>query len=327
LISSLQKQEHPVYHIDEIDYGKRMAVEKEYFSHFTVPSGELMPADVQSTNVIFDASGNFILYPTLLGIKQVNIVTNRLCSIIGKVENTERFCVAALYQGKSKGSVAAGTFKPFAQEDPTLFVAAFKKQRFYLFTRREPVEPQGQEDIGRDIFNERPTADMTSAPTLTPAVLGQAAVVHTTVGDIHLKLFPQECPKTVENFVTHSRNAYYNGHIFHRVIKGFMIQSGDPNGDGTGGQSIWGADFEDEFTRALKHDRPGTVSMANAGTLNTNGSQFFITTVPIPSLDNKHTVFARVTKGMDIVQQIEKVKTDSDDKPLDEVKIVNIKIV
>ncbi len=99
------------------------------------------------------------------------------------------------------------------------------------------------------------------------------------MGDIHIRLFPQECPKTVENFVRHSKNGYYNNLIFHRVlnifkfqvIKDFMIQTGDPNGDGTGGESIWGGEFEDEFHSTLKHDRPFTVSMANAGP-NTNGS-------------------------------------------------------
>jgi peptidylprolyl isomerase domain and WD repeat-containing protein 1 len=141
-------------------------------------------------------------------------------------------------------------------------------------------------------------------------------------------LFPDETPKTIENFTTHSRNGYYNGIIFHRVIQGFMIQTGDPLGDGTGGTSIWGHDFEgnlfsflfililfyfiffvccfcffvinlwvDEFHRSLKHDRPGTVSMANAGP-GTNGSQFFITTMSVGRLDNKHTVFGRVIKGI-----------------------------
>ena len=99
------------------------------------------------------------------------------------------------------------------------------------------------------------------------------------MGDVHIKLFPDLTPKTIENFVTHARNGYYNGHLFHRVIKGFMIQTGDPKGDGTGGTSIWGTDFEDEFHPSLRHDRPYTVSMANAGP-GTNGSQFFITTVP-----------------------------------------------
>lgn len=163
--------------------------------------------------------------------------------------------------------------------------------------------------------------------------------MHTTMGDIHMKLYPEECPKTVENFTTHCRNGYYDNLIFHRVIKGFMIQTGDPLGDGTGGQSIWGREFEDEFHKrfwafpvlpiislcvaldypenrlvvwglklndiisvcSLRHDRPFTISMANAGA-NTNGSQFFITTIATPWLDNKHTVFGRVSKGMDVVQ-------------------------
>jgi peptidylprolyl isomerase domain and WD repeat-containing protein 1 len=99
------------------------------------------------------------------------------------------------------------------------------------------------------------------------------ATIFTSMGDIHIKLFPNECPKTIENFVVHSRNGYYDGLLWHRVISGFMIQTGDPEGDGTGGTSIWGREFEDEIHPTLKHDRPGVVSMANAGA-NTNGSQF-----------------------------------------------------
>jgi peptidylprolyl isomerase domain and WD repeat-containing protein 1 len=150
--------------------------------------------------------------------------------------------------------------------------------------------------------------------------------------DVHSQIFPNlvstefQVPRTIENFTTHAKNGYYDGVIFHRVIKGFMIQTGDPMGDGTGGESIWGGEFEDEFHRSLKHDRPFTVSMANAGP-NTNGSQFFITTVPTPWLDNKHSVFGRVVKGMDVVSAIEKTKTNPrTDKPFEDIKILNISI-
>eukprot|EP00056_Hartaetosiga_gracilis_P004444 m.75120 g.75120 ORF g.75120 m.75120 type:complete len:268 (-) comp11832_c0_seq12:112-915(-) len=147
--------------------------------------------------------------------------------------------------------------------------------------------------------------------------------LHTTAGDIHIKLFHNEVPKSVENFSTHCRNGYYDGLIFHRVIKGFMIQTGDPLGDGTGGDSIWGKEFEDEFHPTLRHDRPYTVSMANSGP-NTNGSQFFITVAPTPWLDNKHTVFGRVTRGMEVVKEISLVRTHKKtEKPFEDVKILN----
>jgi len=210
--------------------------------------------------------------------------------------------------------------------DPIIFATAHKKQRFYLFTRREPADPEGDDIDGRDVFNEKPTAeDLEGAKQQTVQSLGTEAKLTTTLGDIYIKLFPQETPKTCENFVTHSRNGYYDGVIFHRVIKGFMVQTGDPLGDGTGGKSIWGGEFEDEFHRSLRHDRPYTVSMANAGA-NTNGSQFFITTIPTPWLDNKHTVFGRVVGGVDVVQSIEKLKTDKNDMPLSEAKILSIQI-
>ena len=181
------------------------------------------------------------------------------------------------------------------------------------------------------------------------------AVMHTTMGDIKIKLFKEETPKTFENFTTHAKNGYYNSLIFHRVIKDFMIQGGDPMGTGIGGESIWGRSFEDEFTPKL-HNLRGALSMANAGP-NTNGSQFFIVqanTVPqnmleqmkdlsdaypkecvesysklggTPWLDFRHTVFGQVYDGMEVVDAIANVSVGANDKPIEDVKIESIEII
>ena len=113
---------------------------------------------------------------------------------------------------------------------------------------------------------------------------GPTAVIKTTLGDITVQLYPDEAPKTVENFITHAKNGYYDGIIFHRVINNFMVQGGDPTGTGRGGESIWGGSFEDEFTPGLRNFR-GALSMANSGT-NTNGSQFFIVQCGTPMTEN-----------------------------------------
>lgn len=191
--------------------------------------------------------------------------------------------------------------------DPTLFTTAFKRNRFFMFTQREPDAYVlihrpflshlcsdmltsyfcrfDNQKGDRDIFNEKPSREEQTVATTQAKqqLLGSTAVLRTTAGDIHIRLYPEFASKAVENFVTHAKNGYFDNLIFHRVIKGFMIQTGDPFGDGTGGESIWGEDFEDEFHRDLRHDRPYTVSMANAGP-NTNASQFFITVVPTVSL-------------------------------------------
>ncbi|KAG8488597.1 hypothetical protein CXB51_016499 [Gossypium anomalum] len=319
----LQRSDAPMYRLEAIDFGRRMAVEKEIEKTETAPQ----------PNAVFDESSNFLIYATLLGIKMVNLHTNKVARILGKVESNDRFLRIALYQGdrsskkvrKIPAAAANVNESKDPLTDPTLLCCAFKKHRIYLFSRREPEEPEDATK-GRDVFNEKPPADeLLAVSDIGKAVttsLPDNVILHTTMGDIHMRLYPEECPKTVENFTTHCRNGYYDNLIFHRVIKGFMIQTGDPLGDGTGGQSIWGREFEDEFHKSLRHDRPFTVSMANAGP-NTNGSQFFITTVATPWLDNKHTVFGRVVKGMDVVQGIEKVKTDKADKPYQDVKILN----
>jgi peptidylprolyl isomerase len=146
-------------------------------------------------------------------------------------------------------------------------------------------------------------------------------VLETTQGNIEVKLFAAEAPKTVENFLGLAEKGYYNGVIFHRVIKNFMIQGGDPTGTGRGGESIWGSPFEDEVSTQLKFDRPGLLAMANAGP-NTNGSQFFITTAATPWLNMKHTIFGEVISGYDVVKKIEGIQTTSGDQPLTEQKIV-----
>jgi len=310
-------------HLDRFDFGRRIAVEKEMRKS----------KDVMLQGALFDESCNFLIYPSLVGIKVVNIHSNKLVRILGKVEQTERFMSVALFQGKPmKKEVAQGQSVIEGEggvtefSDPVALVTAYKKSRFFLFSTREP--PESTADFGRDIFNEKPSKEdaAVAASIRTENPLGKQATIHTTMGDIVVKLFFQECPKTIENFTVHSKKGYYDSTIFHRVIQGFMIQCGDPQGDGTGGESIWGGEFEDEFHRSLKHDRPFTLSMANAGP-NTNGSQFFISTVPCPWLDNKHTVFGRVLQGMDVVQNIEKSPCNCDDRPLVDIKILTIKII
>lgn len=144
--------------------------------------------------------------------------------------------------------------------------------------------------------------------------------IQTTMGNIQAELYPDEAPKTVENFVKLANKGFYEGIIFHRVIPGFMVQTGDPTGTGMGGP---GYTFEDEFSPKLRHDKPGVLSMANAGP-NTNGSQFFITVAATPWLDNRHSVFGKVTGGMDVVNNISKVQTDGRDKPVQPVKITKV---
>ncbi|EEJ71995.1 peptidylprolyl isomerase [Lactobacillus ultunensis] len=182
-------------------------------------------------------------------------------------------------------------------------------------------------------------------------VKGPKATLKTNHGDIKIQLFPEQAPMTVENFVRLAQKGYYNNTIFHRVISDFMIQGGDPKGNGTGGTSIWNHPFEDEFTKELFNIR-GALSMANPGP-NTNGSQFFIVqnkNMPkryirqmepagypkeiihaykqggTPWLDGRHTVFGQVIDGMDVVDEIAKVKKDKMDKPLEDVVIKTIEI-
>ena len=179
------------------------------------------------------------------------------------------------------------------------------------------------------------------------------AIMKTNRGDIKIKLFADKAPNTVDNFATLAKQGYYEGIIFHRVIKDFMIQGGDPTGTGMGGESIYGESFEDEFAPELMNLR-GALSMANAGP-NTNGSQFFIvqmSQVPAnmigqmqdagfpeevinaykehggtPWLDGKHTVFGHVVEGMDIVDKIANVEKGFQDKPLEDVVIESIKVI
>lgn len=193
--------------------------------------------------------------------------------------------------------------------------------------------------------------DQMAAPTKGETV---AEIIIKDFGSIHVKFFEKEAPKAVENFVTHAKEGYYDGLTFHRIINDFMIQGGDPNGNGTGGESIWGSDFEDEFAENLQPIR-GALCMANAGP-NTNGSQFFIVQTDetydadllnqyaanngfeftedalekyatyggTPWLYNAHTVFGQVYEGLDVLDAVAEVAVDADAKPLDDVIIEKI---
>ncbi len=143
----------------------------------------------------------------------------------------------------------------------------------------------------------------------------------TNQGDITLKLYPKAAPLAVKNFIGLVKKGYYNGTIFHRVIKGFMIQGGDPTKTGMGGESIWGKEFKNEYAPNLVFNRPYLLAMANHGK-NTNGSQFFITVAPAPWLNGGYTIFGEVIKGKKVVDKIDHTKTASQDRPVKEQKII-----
>jgi len=269
-IEEMQQAGTALQKLEDVEFGRKLATQREIES----------PALRNKVNVIFDETGNFILYGSILGTKVINTYTNRVVKVYGQ-EESFRALNLAMYQGQplKKGvtTVAmAASDNPLLQEaearDPILIETGVGKQRFYMFTNDAEISRSE-----RDIQNEKPVnLNARKAVEAKIAETGTGAIIHTTYGDIHIRLFPDAAPKAVENFVTHSKRGYYNNTIFHRVIRKFMIQCGDPLGDGTGGESIWGKEFEDEFS-TLKHDKPYTLSMANAGP-NTNGSQFFITT-------------------------------------------------
>ncbi|KAG5440266.1 hypothetical protein PCANB_001836 [Pneumocystis canis] len=310
IFNKMQQFSKNIHKLDDMEFGRRIAVERELMNDKFYRS---------TLNTVFDESSNFIIYSTLLGIKFVNIYTNCCVRLIGKDESL-RFTNLSLYQGmprKTKRTTLAmiASENPLVAEskniDPILFCSAYKKPRFFMFTRYSENDSMSD----RDVLNEKPIRDNSvNIETSLMTSTGTSAVIHTTLGDICIRLFPEVAPKAVENFVTHSKNGYYDNTIFHRIIKKFMIQCGDPLGDGTGGESIWGTEFEDEISSELKHDHPYTVSMANAGP-NTNGSQFFITTERTPWLDSKHTIFGRAYSGLDVVHAIESIKVDRHNRP------------
>lgn len=150
-------------------------------------------------------------------------------------------------------------------------------------------------------------------------------VMETTQGIIELELKPKVAPKACENMIKLAKKGYYDGVPFHRIIKSFMIQGGDPTGTGAGGASVWGKPFEDECSSLVQFDKPGLLAMANAGP-GTNGSQFFITTVETPWLNGNHTIFGEVIKGYDVVKKLEGVETGMQDRPVKEQKIIKMTV-
>ncbi|KAL9301825.1 Peptidyl-prolyl cis-trans isomerase CYP18-2 [Arabidopsis thaliana] len=137
--------------------------------------------------------------------------------------------------------------------------------------------------------------------------------LETSMGPFTVEMYYKHSPRTCRNFLELSRRGYYDNVLFHRIVKDFIVQGGDPTGTGRGGESIYGSKFEDEINKELKHTGAGILSMANAGP-NTNGSQFFITLAPQPSLDGKHTIFGRVCRGMEVIKRLGSVQTDNTDR-------------
>ena len=350
-----EKQEYSGLKLDPIDFGRRSAVEKK---ELILEANSFVTTHQLEFNTTWDESNNFLIYPTMLGIKIYNLHSKKLSVLLGKNESSDlRFLGVSLFQGRvipknfeldplsasfRARSVQNSDGSKQDEEDPIIVCGSIKKNRFYIFSRRMPN--QQDENIERDIFNERPLKDeqlgyQDQQQSKQAANLYKCLYkveVFTERGDIELEINGILCPKTVENFVRLSDSKFYDNMIFHRVIKGSIIQSGrEKSQGGGGGAGSGGTDFEEqsawgtntEFADELKEgfDKPFVIAMANRAKPNTNMCQWFITTSKLEKLNGKHTVFGKVIKGKEVIQEIERVRVDKEDRPFDEIKIINIR--
>uniref|UniRef100_A0AC35TUD8 PPIase cyclophilin-type domain-containing protein n=1 Tax=Rhabditophanes sp. KR3021 TaxID=114890 RepID=A0AC35TUD8_9BILA len=307
------------YGINSMDWTRKKAIEKD----------TLIEANKKGSHfkMVFDVTGNILVYPTLGTNEMLRIISVDICQAVPHNENLMQGVAVVRSDTIDFRAAAQAAFKP----DPLIICSAIGNNRLYLFTNSEPSSNYEEGTSNRDIINEKPTKEevknaVADGKETLSKELKNKAVIHTTKGDIHLTLFPNECPKSVENFCTHARRGYYNNHSFHRIIKNFMIQTGDPSGKGTGGESIWKQDFEDEFHPTLLFDKPYKLAMANAGP-NSNGSQFFITVCPADWLDGKNTLFGEVTDGFGVVNALNKVEAHAKTgRPVEAVNIVSISL-
>ncbi|CAL8091312.1 unnamed protein product [Calicophoron daubneyi] len=263
----------------------------------------------------------------------------------------EKFNISAFYHVQHKEEERDGSsvvvIRQLNQETKETLAELPKEMKVpdYMYSNK-PLKADGQKK--RDSFNTATYSTGKAAASLTstvmepvtklePAILEDDVVRYnyvkkkgyvslvTSHGKLNLELHCDLVPKTCENFIRLCESGYYNDTVFHRLIRYFIIQGGDPSGTGFGGESIWGKPFADEFRPNLTHDSRGVVSMANSGP-NTNQSQFFITFRTCKQLDKKHTVFGKVVGGLETLGKVEMIETDKDDKPLEEIRILNCEI-
>lgn len=273
-------------------------------------------------NIIFDDSGRFLLFGSLLGIKILSIQSNKVIKILGTSDqldlnlrfNQLAFCSKSSINKFSTEMLSSNNsiLNSSLTKTPVLITSAVNSNKMFLFNT---LSGESHTDVNLAVEPRSKEVKNTAKTKSSKAIL------NTTMGDIKIKLFNELVPKASENFIKLCEQGYYNSTLFHRVIKNFMIQGGDPLGNGTGGESFWGGYFKDEFNASLTH-KAFMVSMANSGP-DTNGSQFFITTEKAPWLDNKHTIFGEIIDGFDVIKSIENIETDSNDLPLDQIILLS----
>lgn len=311
-------------------------------------------------NVIFDESGKYLLFASpSASIKVLDHLNNKVISTIANEEIPPLYPLnISLFKGlpKNWASIKGGgittemaSSSSFKREDSSFLVfTSWKRGRFYvvgndcsnLDGRDIKNETCGIEAVfdsdgdGNGDFDNRNDSKselLSSVKTKATTDKYTKAIIRSSMGDISFK-FLEKCPLAKENFCKLAQKKYYDGTLFHRVIENFMLQGGDPTGSGEGGESCWGGVFDDEIVTdgddggvSIKFNKPFLVAMANSGP-NSNGSQFFITVAECPWLDDKHTIFGEVIGGQDVLLMISKTPTNGDDRPLKDVKVVEIDI-